>query len=63
MLTDVAARKAKGAEKPYKLSDSQGLFLYVQPNGSRLWRMKYRFGGKERLLSFGKYPEVTLSSA
>ncbi|MXV35930.1 MULTISPECIES: phage integrase central domain-containing protein [unclassified Saccharibacter] len=63
MLTDVAARKAKGAEKPYKLSDSQGLFLYVQPNGSRLWRMKYRFGGKERLLSFGKYPEVSLSSA
>lgn len=63
MLTDIAARKAKGAEKPYKLGDSRGLFLHVQPNGSRLWRMKYRFGGKERLLSFGKYPEVSLTSA
>lgn len=63
MLTDAAARKAKPQEKPYKLADSEGLYLLVQPNGSRLWRMKYRIGGKEKLLSFGKYPEVSLAGA
>jgi len=61
MLTDVKARKAAPGEKDYKLTDERGLFLLVRPNGSKLWRMKYRFAGKEKLLSFGAYPEVSLS--
>ncbi|WP_256940790.1 Arm DNA-binding domain-containing protein, partial [Acetobacter indonesiensis] len=56
-------RRLTPREKPYKLSDTGGLFILVQASGSRLWRMKYRFGGKEKLLSFGAYPEVTLASA
>lgn len=63
MLTDVQLRRLTPREKPYKLSDTGGLFIFVQTNGSRLWRMKYRFGGKEKLLSFGAYPEVTLAAA
>jgi integrase len=62
-LTDKAIRAAKPAEKPYKLSDGGGLYVLVEPRGSRLWRFKYRFGGKEKLLSFGPYPEITLSDA
>jgi len=61
-LTDLLAR-AKPREKPYKLADSRGLYLQVEPNGSKLWRLKYRFNGKERRLAFGVYPEVTLSRA
>lgn len=63
MLTDVQLRRLTPREKPYKLSDTGGLFIFVQTSGSRLWRMKYRFGGKEKLLSFGAYPEVTLAAA
>ncbi|MFT9026124.1 tyrosine-type recombinase/integrase [Acetobacter indonesiensis] len=63
MLTDVQLRRLTPREKPYKLSDTGGLFIFVQSSGSRLWRMKYRFGGKEKLLSFGAYPEVTLAAA
>ena len=63
MLTDVLLRRLTPREKPYKLSDTGGLFIFVQSSGSRLWRMKYRFGGKEKLLSFGAYPEVTLAAA
>jgi len=63
MLTDTAIRKAKPQAKPYKMADSRGLFLLVHPNGSRYWRWKYRAGGKEKLLSFGVYPEVTLTEA
>lgn len=63
MLTDVQIKKAKGAEKPYKMSDAGGLFLLVSPTGNRSWRMKYRFGGKEKLLTFGSYPDVTLVKA
>lgn len=63
MLTDVKARKAAAAEKDYKLADERGLFLQVRPNGTKLWRMKYRFAGKEKLLSFDAYPEVSLGEA
>ncbi|MCI1438662.1 MAG: integrase arm-type DNA-binding domain-containing protein [Acetobacter indonesiensis] len=63
MLTDVQLRRLTPREKPYKLSDTGGLFIFVQTSGSRLWRMKYRFGGKEKLFSFGAYPEVTLAAA
>ncbi|WP_419965486.1 tyrosine-type recombinase/integrase [Stenotrophomonas geniculata] len=62
-LTDMAARNAKGKEKPYKLAAGAGLYLQVMPNGNRYWRMKYRRAGKEKLLSIGVYPEVTLKEA
>ena len=62
-LTDMAARKAKAKEKPYKLADSGGLYLHIQPGGSKLWRMKYRFSGKEKTLSFGPYPLITIAKA
>ncbi|MCZ6656795.1 MAG: integrase arm-type DNA-binding domain-containing protein [Gammaproteobacteria bacterium] len=63
MLTDTAARQAKPKEKPYRLSDEKGLYLEVHPNGSKYWRMKYRYGGKEKRLAFGVYPEVSLKRA
>ena len=62
-LTDTAVRKAKPEAKPYKKADGGGLFLLVQPNGSKWWRLKYRFGGKEKLLSIGVYPDITLADA
>jgi len=57
-LTDTAIKKAKPAEKPRKLFDSNGLFLLVSPNGRKGWRFKFRFDGKEKLLSMGTYPKV-----
>lgn len=79
MLTDKAIRALKPEEKPYKAADSLGLYLLIQPNGSRLWRFKYRFGGKnkhhpgfkdknsrgrgEKLISLGSYPEIGLAEA
>lgn len=62
-LTDVAIRNAKPRPKPYKLGDSLGLFLLVQPAGGKLWRLKYRVDGKEKKLSIGSYPEVGLERA
>ena len=62
-LTDLQARKAAPREKAYKLSDSGGLYLYVTPTGSKSWRQKYRFAGKEKLLSHGTYPTVSLAKA
>ncbi len=62
-LKDLQARNAAPRERAYKLSDGEGLFLLVQPNGSKLWRMKYRFAGKEKLLSFGAYPGVGIAAA
>lgn len=62
-LTEMAVRKAKPQPKAYKLGDSGGLFLHVQPNNSKLWRMKYRYLGKEKLLSFGPYPLVSIAQA
>ncbi|MFT9064683.1 MAG: Arm DNA-binding domain-containing protein [Acetobacter persici] len=63
MLTDMQVRKLAPAEKAFKASDSGGLYLQVTPGRSKLWRMKYRFGGKEKLLSFVAYPQVSLSDA
>ena len=63
MLTDTAIRKAKPKDKPYKVSDSQGLYLLVNPRGSKLWRVKYRINGVERKLAIGSYPEITLAEA
>ena len=63
MLTNPACKNAKPQDKAYKLSDEKGLFLLIHTNGSKYWRMKYRHAGKERLLSFGAYPEVSLAEA
>jgi integrase len=62
-LTDTAIRNAKAADKPYKLADEKGLFLLVNPTGGKWWRLKFRVGGKEKLLSLGVYPDVTLKEA
>jgi integrase len=62
-LTDAKVRNAKPKEKAYKLSDGEGLFLNVMPSGSKYWRMKYYYAGKEKLLAIGVYPHVTLSQA
>ena len=62
-LKDVAVRKAKPEARPYKMADGGGLFLLVQPNGSKYWRLKYRFGGKEKLMALGVYPETTIADA
>ena len=62
-LSDAAVRNAKPRAKPYKMGDSGGLYLQVQPNGSKLWRHKYRHLGIEKKLSIGPYPEISLSEA
>lgn len=63
MLSDIETRKAKPKDSPYKLTDERGLYLLVTPSGGKLWRMNYRFGGKQKTLSFGAYPDVSLSEA
>jgi integrase len=62
-LTDVAIRNAKPRDKPYKVGDTLGLFLLVQPSGGKLWRVKYRIDGKEKKLAIGIYPQVGLAEA
>lgn len=62
-LTDLACKKAVARPKEWKLSDEKGLYLLVKPSGSKLWRWKYRFAGKEKKLAFGVYPEVSLAEA
>jgi len=55
--------RAKPKDKPYKLSDRDGLYLFIKPSGSRYWRMNYRFEGSQRTIAFGRYPEVPLVDA
>lgn len=62
-LTDPAIRKTKPKDKPFKLSDEKGLYLLITPAGGKLWRLKYRFNGKEKLLALGTFPEVSLANA
>ncbi|HEM8126013.1 tyrosine-type recombinase/integrase [Providencia rettgeri] len=62
-LTDTKVRAAKPDEKAYTLTDSDGLFLYIHPNGSKYWRFRFRFGGKQHLMAFGVYPEISLADA
>ena len=62
-LSDATLRKVKPKDTPQKLADGGGLFLFVSPGGSKHWRMSYRFNGKEKVLSFGPYPLVTLREA
>lgn len=62
-LTDAAIRTTKPSDKPQKLFDGGGLYLLVQRSGAKLWRLKYRFQGREKLISLGSYPEVGLAAA
>ena len=62
-LTDTAIRNARSRDKPIHLFDEGGLYLEISPAGGKLWRLKYRFGGKEKRLAFGAYPEITLADA
>ena len=62
-LTDPTVKQAKPRDKIYRLADEKGLYLEVNPNGSRYWRHKYRFNGKEKRMAYGVYPEVSLKEA
>ena len=62
-LTDIKVKTAKPKDKPYKLADGGGMYLLINTNGSKYWRMKYRFAGKEKMRSIGVYPDVTLADA
>lgn len=62
-LTDIVCKSSKPSEKARKISDEKGLYLEITPNGSKYWRLKYRFAGKEKRLAFGVYPEVSLAEA
>lgn len=62
-LTDTALRNAKPSAKPVKLSDAGGLYIEIAPSGGKWWRLKYRFDGKEKRISLGVYPNVSLKEA
>lgn len=62
-LTDIAIRSAKPREKDWKLSDEKGLYLLITKAGGKLWRVKFRIHGKEKKLSLGAFPEVSLAKA
>ena len=63
MLTETKIKAAKGKDKDYKLSDEKALYLLVKSSDSKLWRMGYRHDGKQKTLSLGIYPEVSLAQA
>lgn len=63
VLTDTTIKNAKPKPTQYKLHDEKGLFVIVWPTGGRLWRLKYRYQGKEQQLSLGTYPEVSQKDA
>lgn len=63
MLTNATVKAARRAARPYKMGDAGGLYLFVRPSGSKCFRMKYRFSGKEKLLTFGDFPELGLGDA
>ena len=62
-LTDIKCKAAQPKIKQYKLSDSEGLYLLIKQSGGKYWQMKYRYAGKEKILSIGKYPEISLQEA
>jgi hypothetical protein len=62
-LTQFAVTNAAAKDKPYKLTDGDGLHLLIRPNGSKLWRMRYRFNGQENMLAFGMFPATTIAKA
>lgn len=63
MLTTAAAKAARARSRAYKLFDEEGLHLYVAPTGRKSWRLRYRFGGREQLLTLGRFPEISLAEA
>jgi hypothetical protein len=63
MLTVLGIEKLKPKEKSYKVSDGNGLYILIEPAGGKLWRIRYKFDGKEKMLSLGSFPEVSLASA
>lgn len=62
-LTENLCKQAQPKEKPWKLPDEKGLFLHVFPNGHKYWRFRYLFLGRDRLIGFGVYPDVSLAEA
>jgi hypothetical protein len=62
-LTDIALVNAEPGAKPYKMADGKGMFILVSPAGGKWWRLKYRFGGKEKQLTLGVYPDVSIADA
>lgn len=62
-LTDAKVRAAKPLDKSYKLTDGDGMHLMVHTNGSKYWRLQYRFGGKQKMLALGVYPDISLAEA
>ncbi len=62
-LTEISARNAQVKDKQYKLSDSDGMYLLIKPNGGKYWRLKYRYAGKEKIYALGVYPETSLKKA
>src|SRR5580700_7047363 len=62
-LSEAKIRSAKPRDRAYKLFDERGLFLLVTPTGGRLWRLRYRIGNLEKLISLGAYPDVPLKRA
>ena len=62
-LNNIQCESAKPKEKPYKMADGQGMYLDIQPNGSKYWRFRYRMHGKQKLAAFGVYPDVSLKDA
>lgn len=63
LLTDTEIRKSKASAEAYRLADGHGLYLWITPAGGKLWRWKYRFDGKEKLMALGRYPEISLADA
>lgn len=63
MLNDIKIKTAKAQDKDYKIADERSLYLFVKTNGSKLWRFAYRFEGKQKTLSLGQYPDVSLAQA
>lgn len=63
MLTIKQIEAAKAKDKAYRMADSGGLFIYVPPSGKKVWRLRYRFEGKEKTLVIGPYPQVSLAEA
>ena len=63
MLSDTAIKNAKPKAKPYKMTDALGLHVLIQPNGSKYFRLKYRYDGKEKTLALGVYPDTSLKQA
>ena len=62
-LTDLKIQKAKPKKKQYTMFDGKGLYLLISPAGGKLWRYKYRYEGRQRLMALGSYPEVSLDGA